>query len=117
MVALGRKPGLDRLDLAQAGVEVTDRGVKVDGHLRSSNKRIYAIGDVAGGRQFTHVAGYHAGVVLRQVVLGLPASERLDHIPWVTYTEPELAQIGPTEARGAGVAWRCRDGGARRLSS
>ncbi|MEO8242179.1 MAG: FAD-dependent oxidoreductase [bacterium] len=98
LLALGRKPGLERLDLAQAGVAVTERGVKVDGHLRSTNRRIYAIGDVAGGRQFTHVAGYHAGVVLRQVVLGLPASERLDHIPWVTYTEPELAQIGPTEA-------------------
>ena len=98
LLALGRKPALDRLDLAKAEVEVTARGVKVDRSLRSTNRRVYAIGDVAGGRQFTHVAGYQAGVVLRQVVLGLPARERTDHIPAVTYTDPELAQIGPTEA-------------------
>jgi pyruvate/2-oxoglutarate dehydrogenase complex dihydrolipoamide dehydrogenase (E3) component len=79
-------------------VETTANGVKVDARLRSSNRRIYAVGDVAGGRQFTHVAGYHAGIVLRQVVLGLPAAERTDHIPMVTYCDPELAQIGPTEA-------------------
>jgi pyruvate/2-oxoglutarate dehydrogenase complex dihydrolipoamide dehydrogenase (E3) component len=98
LLALGRKPALSRLNLGAAGVAVTEHGVKVDGRLRSTNRRIYAIGDVAGGRQFTHVAGYHAGVVLRQVVLGLPARERTDHIPWVTYSDPELAQIGPTEA-------------------
>ena len=98
LLALGRKPALDKLNLNAAGVETTDKGVKVNASLRSSNRRIFAIGDVAGGRQFTHVAGYQAGIVLRQVVLGLPATERLDHIPAVTYTDPELAQIGPTEA-------------------
>ncbi len=98
LLALGRKPALDRLDLAKAEVEVTAKGVKVDRSLRTTNRRVFAIGDVAGGRQFTHVAGYQAGVVLRQVVLGLPARERTDHIPAVTYTDPELAQIGPTEA-------------------
>ncbi len=98
LLALGRKPALSRLNLPAAGVETTDKGVKVTASLRSTNRRIYAIGDVAGGRQFTHLAGYHAGIVLRQVVLGLPAKERTDHIPAVTYTDPELAQIGPTEA-------------------
>ena len=98
LLALGRAPALTRLNLPAAGVAVTPKGVQVDGHLRSTNRRIFAIGDVAGGRQFTHVAGYHAGIVLRQVVLGLPASERTDHIPMVTYTDPELAQIGLTEA-------------------
>ena len=98
LLALGRKPALARLDLAAAGVAATPQGVKVNASLRSTNRRIFAIGDVAGGRQFTHVAGYHAGVVLRQVVLGLPSRARTDHIPWVTYTDPELAQIGPTEA-------------------
>ncbi|MBC7479251.1 MAG: FAD-dependent oxidoreductase, partial [Pseudorhodobacter sp.] len=86
LLALGRKPALDRLDLGKAGVAVTDKGVKVNANLRSTNRRIYAIGDVAGGRQFTHVAGYQAGIVLRQVVLGLPARERTDHIPAATYT-------------------------------
>ena len=98
MLAIGRKPTLEPLNLAAAGVEVTPKGVKVDARLRSTNRRIYAVGDVAGGLQFTHVAGYQAGIVLRQVVLGLPAKARTDHIPWVTYTDPELAQIGPTEA-------------------
>ena len=98
LLAMGREPALHRLNLGLAGVTVTERGVKVDGRLRSSNRRIYALGDVAGGRQFTHVAGYQAGIVLRQIVLGLPAKERLDHIPWVTYTDPEVAQIGTTEA-------------------
>ena len=98
LLAIGRKVVLERLDLAAAGVAATPKGVTVDAGLRSSNRRIYAVGDAAGGLQFTHVASYQAGIVLRQVVLGLPARTRGDHIPWVTYTDPELAQIGPTEA-------------------
>ena len=98
LLALGRKPALSRLKLPAAGVATTEKGVKVNASLRSTNRRVYAIGDVAGGRQFTHLASYHAGIVLRQVVLGVPAKQRTDHIPAVTYTDPELAQIGPTEA-------------------
>ena len=99
MLAMGRAPALDRLNLDAAGVQASAQGIEVDDRLCTSNKRIYAIGDVvAGGRQFTHVAGYQAGIVLRQVVLSLPAKERRDHIPWVTYTDPELAQVGMTEA-------------------
>jgi pyruvate/2-oxoglutarate dehydrogenase complex dihydrolipoamide dehydrogenase (E3) component len=56
------------------------------------------VGDVAGKLQFTHVAGYHAGVVIRSILFGLPAKAREDHIPWATYTDPELAQVGLTEA-------------------
>lgn len=97
LVAVGRRPALDRLDLDVAGVETTKAGVKVGDDLRSSNRRVYAIGDAAGGMQFTHLAGYHAGVVIRPILLGLPAKARADHIPRVTYTDPELAQIGPTE--------------------
>jgi pyruvate/2-oxoglutarate dehydrogenase complex dihydrolipoamide dehydrogenase (E3) component len=63
-----------------------------------SNRRVFAVGDAAGGPQFTHVAGYHAGVVVRQAVLGLPAKVRADHIPRAVYTAPELAQVGLTEA-------------------
>lgn len=98
LMAVGRKVNLDRLDLDKGGVAF-DKGVKVDKSLRSvSNKRVYAVGDAAGGLQFTHVAGYHAGVVIRSILFGLPSKARTDHIPWVTYTDPELAQIGPTEA-------------------
>lgn len=96
LMAVGRKANIDRLDLDKAGIE-HDRAIAVDGGLRTSNKKVYAIGDVAGGLQFTHVAGYHAGVVIRSILFGLPAKARTDHIPWATYTDPELAQIGPTE--------------------
>ncbi|MBN2906286.1 MAG: FAD-dependent oxidoreductase [Rhodobacteraceae bacterium] len=98
LVAVGRTPALERLNLAAAGVDTTRAGVTVGDDLRSTNRRIYAIGDVAGGMQFTHVAGYHAGVVIRPILLGLPARAKTAHIPRVTYTDPELAQIGPTEA-------------------
>jgi pyruvate/2-oxoglutarate dehydrogenase complex dihydrolipoamide dehydrogenase (E3) component len=99
LVAVGRKPSLDRLDLAAARVEANTRGVVVDDGLRStSNRRVYAVGDAAGGLQFTHVAGYHAGLVIRSALFRLPAKARTDHIPRVTYTDPEIAQVGPTEA-------------------
>lgn len=99
LVAVGRKVTLDRLDLAAGGVAFDAKGVTVGKGLRSvSNRRVYAVGDAAGGAQFTHLAGYHAGLVIRQAVLGLPARVRDDHIPRVTYTDPELAQVGPSEA-------------------
>ena len=98
LVAVGRKVNLDRLDLDRAGVK-HDRAVIVGDDLRSvSNRRVYAVGDAAGRLQFTHVAGYHAGVVIRSILFGLPSKARQDHIPWVTYTDPELAQVGMTEA-------------------
>ncbi|MFN3970241.1 MAG: dihydrolipoyl dehydrogenase family protein [Gemmobacter sp.] len=99
LVAVGRQVNVDRLDLDRAGVDHDRRGVKVGANLRSvSNRRVYAVGDVAGDLQFTHLAGYHAGVVVRQIVLGLPAKTRGDHIPRATYTDPEIAQVGLTEA-------------------
>ena len=99
LVAVGRTVNIDGLDLHKAGVERTRTGVKVDASLRSpTNRKVYAIGDAAGGLQFTHVAGYHAGVIVRQMLMGLPAKTRSDHIPWATYTDPELAQVGLTEA-------------------
>lgn len=98
LVAVGRKVNLDRLDLGRGNV-AHDRAVTVDGSLRSvSNRRVYAIGDAAGGLHFTHVAGYHAGVIIRSMLLGLPSRARVSHLPRATYTDPELAQIGPTEA-------------------
>lgn len=98
LLAVGRKPALDRLDLAAAGVAVDAKGMVVDAAMRTSNRRIFAIGDAAGGAQFTHLAAYHAGIVLRQAILCLPAKATAP-IPHVTYTEPELAQIGLTEAQ------------------
>ena len=98
LMAVGRRANTDRLDLDAAGIETTRTGIRVDASLRTTNRRVYAIGDVAGGLQFTHVAGYQAGLIIRQTLFGLPAKNRTDHIPHVTYTDPELAQIGPTEA-------------------
>ena len=98
LMAVGRRANTDRLDLDAAGIETTRTGIRVDASLRSTNRRVYAIGDVAGGLQFTHVAGYQAGLIIRQTLFGLPAKNRTDHIPHVTYTDPELAQIGLTEA-------------------
>lgn len=97
LMAVGRKVNIERLDLDKAGV-AHDRAVTVDASLRTSNRRIYAIGDAAGGLQFTHVAGYHAGIIIRSMLFGLPSKQRADHIPWATYTDPELAQVGLTEA-------------------
>lgn len=98
LMAVGRKVNTDKLDLEKGGIEFDRRGVKVDASLKSSNRKVYAIGDVAGGLQFTHVAGYHAGIVIRSALFGLPAKAATNHIPWATFTDPELAQVGLTEA-------------------
>ncbi|WP_116134309.1 NAD(P)/FAD-dependent oxidoreductase [Tropicimonas sp. IMCC34043] len=98
LVAAGRVPNTGDLGLDTAGIRHDRRGITVDAGLRTTNRRVYAIGDVAGQGQFTHLAGYHASVIARSILFGLPAKARHDHIPRVTYTDPELAQIGPTEA-------------------
>ena len=103
LMAVGRKSNVDKLNLDKAGIETTKRGIKVDDRLKTTNSRVYAIGDVAGGLQFTHVAGYHAGVIIRSAVLGLPAKAKTSHIPWATYTAPDLAQVGMTEAQAREV--------------
>jgi pyruvate/2-oxoglutarate dehydrogenase complex dihydrolipoamide dehydrogenase (E3) component len=98
LVAAGRTANVDGLDLEKAGIDFTKRGITVDQGLRSvSNKHAYAAGDVAGGLQFTHVAGYHAGLIIRNALFRLPVKNRTDIIPWVTYTDPELAHVGLTE--------------------
>lgn len=98
LVAVGRKASVHNLNLEAAEVAFDDRGVKVDSRLRTSNKRIYAIGDVAGGRQFTHVAGYHASVLVKNILFKSPSKNNEHHAPWVTYSDPELAHVGLTEA-------------------
>ena len=84
LVAVGRRANLSKLNLEAAGIETHRAGIKVNASLKTSNRRVYAIGDVIGGAQFTHVAGYHASVVLRSALFGLPAKVRSDHIPSTT---------------------------------
>ncbi|WP_366656568.1 FAD-dependent oxidoreductase [Fodinicurvata sp. EGI_FJ10296] len=98
LVAAGRKASVDGLGLDAAGVAHDRSGIKTDARLRSSNKRVFAVGDIAGGPQFTHIAGYQAGIVIRNICFRLPAKVDYSHMPWVTYTDPELAQTGLTEA-------------------
>lgn len=103
LVAAGRRPNVDGLGLEAAGVAHDRRGIAVDSRLRSSNRRIFAIGDCAGGFQFTHLANHHAGIVIRNALLGLPARVSLKALPWVTYTDPELAHAGMSEAEARGA--------------
>ncbi len=112
LVAVGRRPNLEGLELEAGGVQASRAGIVTDRGLRSvSNRRVFAAGDIAdpvgiGPRAFTHVGSYHAGIVIRRALFRLPA--RLDYaaLPRVTYTQPELAQVGLTEAeaRAAGLS-------------
>lgn len=98
LIAVGRTPTMEGLGLDAAGIAFSTRGITVDKALKTTNPRVYAIGDVIGGPRFTHVAAYHAGLVVRNALFRLPVSASTDHIPWVTFTDPELAQVGLTEA-------------------
>lgn len=98
LVAAGRAANVAGLDLEKAGIEYDAKGLKVTDRLRSTNPRVYAVGDVAGSLQFTHVANYHAGIVIRALLFRLPASEKLGSVPWATFTDPELAHVGMSEA-------------------
>ena len=97
LVAAGRAPNIEGLNLEAGGVAFTKQGITVDASLRTTNHHVYAAGDVAGGLQFTHVAGYHAGLIIRNALFRLPIKNRTDIIPWVTYTDPELAHVGLSE--------------------
>jgi pyruvate/2-oxoglutarate dehydrogenase complex dihydrolipoamide dehydrogenase (E3) component len=100
LVALGRRPQTDGLGLEEVGVELTPSGaVQVDERLRTTGKRILAAGDVTGQLYFTHVAGYH-GIVAAANAL-FHARQSVDHstVPWVTFTDPEIARVGATEAQ------------------
>ena len=97
LVAAGRSPNVSELALEKAGIDYGPKGIAVDARLRTTNRRVFAMGDVAGGPQFTHVAGYHAGIVIRNALFRQPAKVDYRALPWVTYADPELAQVGLTE--------------------
>lgn len=94
LVATGRSANVNGLNLEAAGIRYSLKGIEVDSRLRTTNKRVYAIGDVAGSYQFTHLANYHAGIVIRNILFRLPARVDYRAPPWVTYTDPELAHVG-----------------------
>ena len=98
LVAVGRKASVDGLGLERAGIRFDGKGVTVDSALRTSNRRVYAVGDVAGGPQFTHVAGYQGGLVVQSILSPFAARQDLSALAWVTYTDPEFAHAGLSEA-------------------
>ncbi len=112
LVATGRIARTDTLDLARAGIAVGERGIVVDEHLRTTAEGVWACGDVVGGPRFTHVADYQARLVVRNAFF--PLKDKVDYaaIPWVTYTDPELAHVGITEREA-----RARYGGDVRVFS
>ena len=99
LVATGRAPNLDGLDLDAAGVAYTKQGVTVDDHGRTNVRHIYAAGDVTGRYQFTHMSEHMAKVAVTNALLKLPTTFDTDHVPWTTYTDPELGHVGATEAQ------------------
>ncbi len=101
LVAMGRKPNLDGLDLEGIGIESDGRGLRLDRRLRTRQRHIYAAGDVTGAHQFTHAAGYEGGIVISNAIFHLPRKVDYTFLPWCTYTDPELASIGMNEKRAA----------------
>jgi pyruvate/2-oxoglutarate dehydrogenase complex dihydrolipoamide dehydrogenase (E3) component len=106
LLATGRTPNTGSLNLEAAAIKYGPHGIQVSKGLVTSNSRVYAVGDVVGGPQFTHIANYHAGIVIRRAVLRLPANVDYSAIPWVTFTDPELAHVGLTEEQARGQVGR-----------
>ena len=107
LVAMGRTPNLDGLGLRDIGVAFNEKGIETDDRLRTSQRQIYAAGDVTGAYQFTHAAGYEGGIVISNAVFHLPRKTDYTFLPWCTYTDPELASIGMNEkaATAAGIKY------------
>ncbi len=97
LIATGRIPNTTELGLESAGIAFDKKGVHADSSLKTTNRKVFAIGDVASGPQFTHWAGYQAGLILRNILFRLPIKENRNLLPWVTYTSPELAHCGLSE--------------------
>jgi pyruvate/2-oxoglutarate dehydrogenase complex dihydrolipoamide dehydrogenase (E3) component len=97
LVAMGRSPNVKGLGLEAIGIQFDKRGITVDKRLRTNHKHIYAAGDVNGGFQFTHAAGYEGGIVISNAIFHLPRKTDYTFLPWCTYSDPELASIGMNE--------------------
>jgi pyruvate/2-oxoglutarate dehydrogenase complex dihydrolipoamide dehydrogenase (E3) component len=99
LVAIGRRPSVDGLDLEKADVVYSTKGIQVDEHLRTSQNHIYAAGDCVGSYQFTHYAGWQAFMAVRNALLPGASKGVAEHVPWTTFTDPEIAHVGLTEAQ------------------
>ncbi len=108
LMAMGRRPNVENLNLAGIGVDVGRTGIKVNDRLRTSQKHIYAAGDVGGGYQFTHAAGYEGGIVVSNAIFRLPRKADYTYMPWCTFTDPPLGSIGMNEktAKAAGINYQ-----------
>src|SRR5204863_1317144 len=108
LLAMGRRPALEKLNLNAAGVKTTKKGIQVDEMLCTSVPHIWAAGDVTGGYQFTHVAYEQGKLAARNAFAATPQPFDDRAIPWVTYTDPELAHVGKTEQqlREEGIAYK-----------
>jgi pyruvate/2-oxoglutarate dehydrogenase complex dihydrolipoamide dehydrogenase (E3) component len=107
LVAMGRDPNTNGLHLDEIGVHSDKKGIRVDERLRTSQKHIYAAGDVLGKFQFTHAAGYEGSIVVSNAIFRFPRKVDYTFLPWCTYTDPELASIGMNEKRAkeAGIEY------------
>ncbi|MBF0201570.1 MAG: FAD-dependent oxidoreductase [Desulfamplus sp.] len=105
LVALGRKPNIENLGLEKIGIKTDGPGILVDNRMRTVRKHIYAAGDVTGGFQFTHAAGYQGGIVISNAIFHIPRKADYTWLPWCTYTDPPLGSIGMNEsmAKAAGI--------------
>ena len=97
LVAVGRKANVDGLNLEKAEIEYTPKGIVVDKHLQTSNNNVYAVGDVAGPYQFSHMANYQGIIAVQNALTPLNKSVDYTHVTWCTFTEPELASAGMNE--------------------
>ena len=105
LVATGRTPNVATLGLEAAGVDYSHKGIAVDRRMRTSQKHIYACGDVCGPYPYTHMAEYQAGIIISNAIFRVPKKTDYRVVPRVTYTDPELARVGMTlqEARDQGI--------------
>jgi pyruvate/2-oxoglutarate dehydrogenase complex dihydrolipoamide dehydrogenase (E3) component len=107
LCAVGREPAVDSLGLDAAGVTATKAGIGVNDLLQTNQPHIYAAGDVTGGPAFTHYAGYQAAHAVRNIFVPIKAAFSPGYLPWVTFTDPEIAHVGRTEAEVRAAGGTC----------
>ncbi len=102
LIAMGRRANVAGLDLDAGGIAFSDRGIQVTKGLRTSNKKVYAIGDVTGETQLAHAAAHQGVAAVKNALFRLPVRTHRETVPWVTFTDPELAHVGMTEETARG---------------